>query len=242
MVRVLPVLVLMLWSAAPADAQETKRTTAEQIITLLQEQRLSYEKDLKTTPFQEVLDDLEKRHKVRFIISKGMFGEDFASMQAMKAESLNVKDLEGMYFHTFLKAYLAALPLDGVTYVVRPDHIEITTKTAAAQEVGLQEEMKEAAASSDTAAQARAYARLQLPLVCVAAKEKPLSGVLDDLRRIYGANIVVETSAKPQLKTMITEQLLNVPVDTALQLLAGQADLAVVRKGNTFRIISNAKG
>jgi hypothetical protein len=73
-------------------------------------------------------------------------------------------------------------------------------------------------------------------------KDKQLGAVLDDLRCIYGVNIVVETGAKVQLKAAITEQLLNVPADTALELIAGQADLGVVRKGNTFRLISNPKG
>ena len=88
----------------------------------------------------------------------------------------------------------------------------------------------------------RAKARLNLPLVCVAGKEKPLSAVLNDLTTVYGLNIVVEPNARTAMKTPLTERLLNVPADTALELLAGQADLKVVRKGNTFRITSNGPG
>jgi hypothetical protein len=40
-------------------------------------------------------------------------------------------------------------------------------------------------------------------------------------------------------KTLLTERLLNVPADTALELLAAQVSMSVVRKGNTFRIMSN---
>ena len=51
--------------------------------------------------------------------------------------------------------------------------------------------------------------------------------------------IVVSATSKNSLKTPITMQLLNVPADTALELIAEEAGLGVVRKGNTFRINSN---
>ena len=45
--------------------------------------------------------------------------------------------------------------------------------------------------------------------------------------------------ARDAMQTKITQRLLNVPADTALELLAAQGGFAVVRKGNTFRVISN---
>jgi hypothetical protein len=214
-------------------ADKSAADTAEKIIAVLHDAKLKYEKDLRTTPFQEVLDDLEKMHGLKFIINKAKFGAERAMMDAMKAEMLNTKVLDGMCLHAFLKAYMAALPLEDVTYVVRPDHIEITTKSAVREEAGLDESETDDATPS----------RINLPMVCLAVKEKQLSAVFDELRRVYGLNIVaIPSRADNRLKTSITIQLLNVPADTALELIAEQAELGVVRKGNTFRIISNPGG
>lgn len=228
--RAIPAILLVGVLAVPTarGAEPAKAAdTAEKIVAVLHNAKIDYEKDLKTTPLLELLDDLERKHGVKFIFSTAKFGPDFR-VALVRAESLTPKDLNGMCLHAFLNTYLSTA-LDDATYVVRPDHIEITTKAAIREETGLTE--------SDT--DEMGANRLNLPLVCIAVKNKPLSFVLDELRRVYGLNIVVEKSVRELLKTPITEQLLNVPADTALELLAGQADLGVVRKGNTFRLTSN---
>lgn len=223
---ILALLVAGLLTTPSVRAQDKATAdSAEKIVAVLHDAKVSYEKDLRTTPFLEVLDDLEKMHRVKFIISATKFGAD-VNVQQLKAEALSPKELNGMCLHAFLKAYLSALPLEDVTYAVRPDHIEITTKSAVREEAGLDESEAEQATPS----------RMNLPIVCLAVKEKPLSAVFDELRRVYGLNIVVR--GPDRSKTPITIQLLNVPADNALELIAEQAELGVVRKGNTFRINS----
>jgi len=217
-------------------------TTADKIVAILQEQRFSYEKDLQTTPFREVLEDMARRYGVIFIVNKTAIGDMSARIDTAKAEKLTVIRTEGLLLATFFEVYLRALPIPDLTYLVRADHVEITTREAAQKEAGLLEAVEEAKASEDKAEAVRAKARLGLPLICVAAKERSLAGVFKELSTVYGLNVVVETSAREALKTAITQQLLNVPADTALELLAGQAGLAVVRKGNTFRVTSNGQG
>ncbi len=46
--------------AQPDAAPRIAIPSAEKIVTILQMQRVSYEKDLQTTPFKEVLEDLAK--------------------------------------------------------------------------------------------------------------------------------------------------------------------------------------
>ncbi len=226
--------------AQPGAGQDVAIPSAEKIVSFLQMQRVSYEKDLPTTPFKEVLEDLAKRYGVIFVVNKVAIGDMAATLDTAKAEKLSVTKLDGMLLATFFDVYFRALPVPEITYLVRADHIEITTREAAQKEAGLMEAMDEAKATDDKGEIVRAKARLNLPLVCVSAKGKPLSAILDELAAAYGLNIVV-ADVKAQLKTPLTECLLNVPADTALELLAGQAGLSVVRKGNTFRI-SNAPG
>jgi hypothetical protein len=222
-----------------ADGPEKKLSTAtpvEKIIAALHDGKMDYEKDLRTTPFKEVIENLSKQFNVKFVMNKAAIGEMSPQLETAKAETFAATGIDNMTLGTFLKAYLPALAVENVTYLVRADHIEITSSGAAAKEVGLQEDEAEAQGSVPLI---RAAARFQLPIICLAVKERPITMVFDDLRRVYGLNIVVSPACKEQLKTPITVQLLNVPADTALELIAEQAELGVVRKGNTFRIISN---
>lgn len=220
-------------AAQPPDAEKT--ADPAEPVAILQTSRITYEKDLRTTPFSEVMNDIANRYKLPLVINTTTI-ENAGAVPDARAEMLQVARLEAMPLRTFLDVYFRALTVPDVTYLVRPDHIEITSRQAAQKEAGLLEGMEEAKATGDPAELVRAKARLNLPLVCVAVKEKPLAAVLADLSRVYGLNVVIDPGAREVLKVLMTEQLLNVPADTALELLAGQAGLTVQRKGNTFRI------
>ncbi len=85
-------------------------------------------KDLKTTPLQEVLSDLSKRYEVTFVINRtALDGLDEATA---RAERLGASSLNGLRLGTFLDVYLRGLSTPNVTYVVRPDYIEITSYDA----------------------------------------------------------------------------------------------------------------
>src|SRR5262249_4488380 len=108
--------------------------TQKKLQSVLENQRVSYEKGLKTTPFQEVLDDLSKRYDVTFIVNKTAI-EGSAKLLDDKAEKLGDKEsLNGLPLGTFLGIYLKNLPVPYVTYVVRPDYIEITSYDARLEE------------------------------------------------------------------------------------------------------------
>jgi hypothetical protein len=112
-----PVFCVLVLMAGFAAANEPKETAAEHIIATLHEQKLSYEKDLRTTPYREVMEDLEKRYKVIIVTAKSKFGEDGSNIGDSKAEKLDAKSLDGVSIHGFLKTYLEALPIADVTYI-----------------------------------------------------------------------------------------------------------------------------
>ncbi len=85
-------------------------------------------KDLKTTPLQEILTDLSKRYEVTFVINRtALEGLDEATA---RGEKLGAASLNGLRLGTFLDVYLLGLSTPNVTYVVRPDYIEITSYDA----------------------------------------------------------------------------------------------------------------
>jgi hypothetical protein len=196
--------------------------TVEKILAALHGQKVTYEKNLADTPLFEILQDLAKRHDMTFIIMEERFNAaGLAGIRDAKP-TFSATRIEGLTLSRFLNLVLTDM---GAVCLVRPDYLEITTREAALKEVGLTE--------------AGAEARLNLPLVSLAATDRPLADVFADLARSYGLNVVIDPAARQAMKDVkVTEQLLNVPADTALELLAGQAGLMSVRKGNAFLVTS----
>lgn len=221
------------------DTKPGPADTADKIIAVLQRTKVEYEKDPQTTPFRELIEDFSKRYRVIFIVNKSAIGEFAAQLDTAKSEKFAATGTDGLSLISFLNAYLRGLSVEGLTYLVRTDHIEITTYAAASKEAGLLEAVEEARTADDRGELVRAKSRLSLPLVSIAGQPLPLSDILRDLSGAYGLNIVVDPTVRDAMKTQISQRLLNVPADTALELLASQAGLAAVRKGNTFRIVSN---
>jgi tetratricopeptide (TPR) repeat protein len=108
--------------------------TQKKLQTILEEQRVSYEKDLRNTPFREVMDDLEKRFNITIISNKTAIGDMSAQLDSAKAEKLDTKSLDGMPIGDFLDVYLKNLPIPYLTFVVRPHYIEITSYDARLEE------------------------------------------------------------------------------------------------------------
>lgn len=227
-------------AARPQDDGAAKKkavpTGAARIVAHLHNSRVEYDKDLQTTPLPEVLADLAKRFEVTVVINKAAF-ETPAVLDGAKATNLSLNRLDGLTLHAFLSNYLRGLSYPEVTYLVRDDYIEVTSVAVAQKEAGLQEAMEVAGVSEDAGVSAAARARKDLPLVSVVAEDKPFLDVLKDLTRVYGLNVVVNRAERQRLTESVAFlRLLNVPADTTLELLAEQAGLEVVRKGNTFRL------
>ena len=74
-------------------------------------------------------------------------------------------------------------------------------------------------------------------------EETPLAKILPRLAETSGYNVMADPKAGEKLQTKITVQLNNVPVDTAVRLLANMAGLSVVRLDNVFYVTTaeNAK-
>lgn len=216
--------------AVPGAAAEPLNTGkpgpgVEKMLATLHGARITYEKNLNETPLFELLQDMAKRFDVTFIVMEERFISAGETNIRDRKPSFAATRIEGLTLSRFLSLVLN--DLDAV-YLVRADYIEIVPRSTAWKEVGLTEQAAEG--------------RTNLQIVSLAVTDAPLAEVFGDLSRNYGLNVVISPAAREAMKAVkVTEQLLNVPAETALELLAGQAGLTVTRKANTFRITAEGK-
>ena len=121
-----------------------------------------------------------------------------------------------MSLHRFLGVWLASLD---ATYLLRGDYVEIVP-------LGL------IANAGPTAGRPAAQ------LVSLVVKEKPFNEVVDKLAEQYDLSVVIAPQAGDARTGYVSARFKNLPPETALELLAVQNDLRVVRKGAAFLITS----
>lgn len=175
----------------------------------------------------EFLDQISKRYNLRFSINEEAFEKD----EVKETSKLKIADRKPIpqissTLSTVLHMILRRVPTpSGATYLIRHDRIEITTGAAVRRELGIPEPLP------------------LLPLISDAFKEMPLAKILPRLAEMSDYNVVGDPRAKDKLQTEITAQLNNVPIDTAVRLLANMAGLTVVRLDNVFYVTTeeNAK-
>jgi RNA polymerase sigma factor (sigma-70 family) len=183
--------------------------------------------DPKTT-LAEALAGLGDRAAITFEINHKAFqAEELAQADQFPiVEQKPIPKMEAS-LATILRLILARVPSpSGAVYLLRPDNVvEVTTGAAVRAELGVPER------------------RPLLPLVWDAFEDTPLKEAVQRVGEASGFNVVVDARVADKLQEKATLQLNNVPVDTALRLLANMADLQVVRLDNVFYLTTpdNAK-
>jgi hypothetical protein len=176
----------------------------------------------------DVLDQLSKRYNLVFHIDENAFRVIDPEIQIFRFRicSTPVPEMHAS-LKTVLQTILYRLPSKAAPMLLyRKDYIEITTGTAVRAELHIP------------------AARRFLPLVSYRSTyETTLDGVLHQLRQQSGYNIVVNPRLADKLETPITIEFSNVPVDTAVRLLASMTGMSVVRLDNLLYVTTaeNAK-
>jgi hypothetical protein len=176
--------------------------------------------DPKTTLI-EALDQFAKVHQVTFDINEKAFKDDKVDA-IVKVEIANPNPLPGVKssLGMVLKRILARVPAkSGATWMIRRDHIEITTGAAVRAEV-----------------MGKDYIGPMLPLVCMTADRKPLDEVVAYLADQGERNVAIDPRVGEKAQAPITAYLVNKPLDSALFLVADMAGLSFVRIDNTYYI------
>jgi hypothetical protein len=204
----------LLFGAAPARADEPAPPRSLELRNQLAASVSFGGFDDPKTTLAEALDQLAKRYNLTFDVNEKAFRADDLedALKVMIAENNPIPPLPNATLATVLRKILSRVPAkSGAVYVIRRDHIEITTEAALRQEF---------------------YADRPRgpfpPLVCASFERTPLAVALRELAQDSGRNVLLDVRVEKEGKTPITVDLENVPLDTAVRLLANMAGLRSV--------------
>ncbi len=177
--------------------------------------------DPKTT-LAEALDQLAKLFNVAFDVNEKAFKYENV-MDVLKTEIASpnpIPPMKKVRLDTLLRKVLSRIPVaSGATYLLRPDHVEITTGEFQRREVW---------GTADDGP--------FLPIVHAVLDRRPLDEALKELADQSGYNVVLDTATAEKGKTPMTVKMYNVPLDTAVRLLASMAGLRLVQLDNVLFI------
>jgi len=223
-VRLMLALVLALGLLAFAGQAQDKKPAAkpeEKVAALSINQlrdKLSVlgEAELDAMPLREAVAFFQQTFGLTIVIDTEAFKTD---LQIAEVENQQVKlpRLRGVKLETLLRKVISQV--NGVL-LFRPGHLEVTTPQRLVVEAGRELGNVDVSAGLPPA--------LRLPLVQAEYDQRPLGEILKETADWTGATIVLDPRARDKAKEPLTVTLRNVPVDTAVRLLADIADLKFV--------------
>ena len=189
----------------------------------------------------EALQKLAKEHGVVFDVNEKAFKFEMLN-DVLRTEIANPDPIPPMKARLalVLKKIMTRIPVPtGATWLVRRDRIEITTGYFVEWEV--YRECSPAFLVPDDEKPER-YSGPRLPLVHPDFRKVPLSDALDALADETDFTIVLDPSVGEKMAaTPVVLKGLNLPLDTAVLLLAGMADLQVVHLDNALFVTTSEK-
>jgi hypothetical protein len=206
-------------------ASTTKPLTSEEIFAKLKERS-----DFPEVPqdplvkFGHVLKKLQVQTGIDFRIKTLPFILDGINEpgEAGVVAERSLPAMKGVTLETYVRAVLARVPTpSGTVFMVRPGHIEVTT----GQAVRLQVWGKD-------------FKGPFLPLTHGNFQKTPLDKAFLELAEQSEYNILLDGRCKAKAKTRITASFLNLPLDTAVNLLADMAGLQIVFQDNAIYVTS----
>src|SRR5262249_25162881 len=153
------------------------------------------------TPLRDVIEFLSDRYDLTILVDKMAFRA--AGMEAVDELRIELPRMRGVQLGTVLR--MLTDQLSG-TYIVHDDHVEFTTLPRTWVENWSKPEMPR-----DPASLRRVNAEFE---------NRPLDQALRELANQSGINIVLDGRVRDQSKNEVTATFTNLPVDTAVQLLA----------------------
>jgi hypothetical protein len=168
----------------------------------------------------EVLALMQNRYGVRFDVNERAFknGEIQDVLKVPVAENGPIPPMQGVRLETVLNRVLARVPAaSGAVVMVRRDALEITTGAFQRLEVW-----------------GEGFTGPFPPLVHARFDKKPLADALNELADQAQFNVLLDRRAADKAALPVSARFTNVPLTTAVRLLAESADLAVVYRDNVL--------
>jgi hypothetical protein len=193
------------------------------------ESKVTLEKGIgPSATLNDALDFLSDRYDVNIIIDTQAFTA--IGVQKPEETSVQLPRMTGVSLATVLRLLLGQVKGDmySGTYHIREDYIEVTTTY---------HQFMSPAALAETG-------RPNVPSVTVEARGQNLEEVFANLADTTGINVVLDPRVRERARRVaVGNPLRNVPLDTALRLLADMAELGVAINDNVFYItdVENAR-
>jgi len=198
--------------------------TSELLHMLFNNQVAPVEGNINDMSLIDLLTFLSKKHGITFAINNESFKAEGGMEIAEKKPSVASTNLRGLTLHQFLVRVLDSL---GGTYIIKGNVVEVVPIAHAAK-----------MAKAETDMDVNGNPSLKEPLVCAIIKQKPLADAIDLLASRYDLSVTIAPQARDGSASAVSARLMNLPADKAIEMLAVQCELRVVRKGNAFLITS----
>ena len=221
---VVMITLLLAWPVPALKADDIKKGNRDLRSRLNQTVEFSGFDDPKTT-LEEALNSLASQYSLAFDVNDNAFkGAQVQDVLTTPIAEKAIPKMSQVSLEFVLRKILARVPADA-TYVIHRDVIEITTEQAK------QTEWIDAKTPAP------------LPLISIEFDKKPLAEALQELTAYAHVSVVLDVRAEEQGQTAVTANLIDVPLDTAVQVLADMAGLRPVRLGNMLYVTTreNAK-
>ncbi len=208
--------------------QETKR---DYLISLLSNSRIvdfpGFD-DPKLT-LQDALEYLANRYDLAFDVDEKAFGQKFGkdgqgSVLTEEIAKTPLPPARNARLDNVIRKILVRIDVpSGATYLIRRDHVYITTQAAASKEI-------------------LGDPKLPLPPLVQGRVDKcPLQNALSEIAESTEVSVVLDESVAEKGSQTVTARFLNTPVDTAVRVLANRANLSVVRLDNVLYVTTPEK-
>jgi hypothetical protein len=216
--------------AADSQAQKGSKPESDTVRLI---HRLNQPIDLEGfdpgTMLKEALAHLSDGYDLTIFVDDEAFAADL-SKPDVQSTPINLPKIKKLRLATVLTKLAKQV---GGTFLVRSNYVEITTWQRAVDEVW-------GTLNPSDSEDASGRLRPRLPVVDAVFDNRPLTEALRELSDFTGFTVVVDVPhAGDQAQTPVTGTLKNVPLDTAVRLLANQAELKPVLMDNAIYVTTS---
>lgn len=168
----------------------------------------------------EFLNWLGTKHGLGLVINSAAFRRD-AQIDDLGSRPIHIPQVPNQRLGRYLRILLDQVE---AVYVVRADHVEITTLAAAYAGDPI----------SDLEAPLRTF-----PLVYTVFEQRPLHEALQELADLTDCTVVLDGNRSQERRDMpVSATFKNVPLNSAVEVLADMAELKSVRIGKVIYVTS----
>jgi hypothetical protein len=176
-----------------------------------------------STPLRDALDFIEGKYGLRIVLNSMAFQKH--GIESVEDQPVRLRKLINVPLSEVLRRLLEQVQ---GAYLVRGDHVEVTSVWATRPERFFEFE--------DGWPRTIEPERLYLPLVHVVFNKRDLEGSLRELSEATDFSIVIDGRVGDSANTAVTASLINVPLDTAVRLLADMSGLDLVLMKNVLYV------